>query len=279
MIRIIGDTTSGLTLKQAKEIGIEFIPQIIIFGEESYRDDTEIDSATFVKKLMEAKELPKTAAPPPALYTPIYQDMMEKGDSAIVICPSAQLSGTTRSATTASYDFPELDIRVIDTNSIAGGIAQMILCAKQWIEEGKSIDEVEELVRDMASKEKVYAVVDTLEFLRKGGRIGGASKLLGDVLQIKPILTVSHGRVETYEKQRTKKKAMARLVEIVETQCKDYEKGHFSFSMLESESDLAYLRKEFSERFGAENVPYLNVPPGIMVHAGPGVILCSFFTD
>ena len=84
MIRVFGDTTCGLTLDQAKELGIEYIPQLVIFGEETFRDDTEIDSETFVKKLKESAVLPKTAAPPPSLYTPIYQDMMDKGDTGIV---------------------------------------------------------------------------------------------------------------------------------------------------------------------------------------------------
>lgn len=279
MIRIIGDTTSGLTLAQAQEMGIEFIPQIIVFGDKSYRDDIEIDSATFVKKLKESTELPKTAAPPPALYTTIYEDMMKKGDSAVIICPSTILSGTVRSAVTAKYDFPELDVRIIDSLSIGSGIAMMLKNAKQWVDEGKTIDEVESLVRDMARKEHIYAVVDTLEYLHKGGRIGGASKLMGDILQIKPILVVKNGRVEVFEKQRTYKKALSRLIEIVESQCNDPQQAYFSFGMLETGERLEFLQDEFSKKFNASKIPYYNLPPGIMVHAGPGLIMVSFFSD
>ena len=126
MIRVIGDTTSGYNLEQAKALGIEFIPQLVIFGDKTYRDDTEMDSAMFAKKLAESPELPKTAAPPPALYTPIYKDMQEKGDSGIVICPSTDLSGTVRSATTALQDFPDLDVRIIDTRSIGSSMATLL---------------------------------------------------------------------------------------------------------------------------------------------------------
>ena len=279
MVRIIGDTTSGLTLDQAKEMGIEYIPQLVIFGEETYRDDTEIDSETFIRKLKESAELPKTAAPPPSLYTPIYQDMVEKGDCGIVICPSTQLSGTVRSATTALEDFPGLDVRVIDSKLIGSIQASLLQMAKNWADEGKSIDEIEKLIYEKIDHAKIYAVVDTLEYLYKGGRIGGASKLLGDILQIKPILTVVNGRVESFEKQRTKKKALARIIELVETECKDYKNGCFSFSTSPGNPDIPYLMQEFKTKFGAENIPELNLPPAIMVHAGPATIIAAFFTD
>ena len=279
MIRVFGDTTCGLTLDQAKELGIEYIPQLVIFGEETFRDDTEIDSETFVKKLKESAVLPKTAAPPPSLYTPIYQDMMDKGDTGIVICPSALLSGTVRSATTALEDFPGLDVRIIDTKQIGANQAVLLKLAKQWADEGKSLDEVEALVNEKMSHAKIYAVVDTLEYLYKGGRIGGASKLLGEILQIKPILYLNEGKVESFEKQRTKKKALARIIELVKNDCKDYEKAYFAFGTTADNPDIPFLKQEFRKNFGVEDVPMLNLPPGIMVHAGPATIIVSFFTE
>ena len=279
MIRVFGDTTCGLTLDQAKELGIEYIPQLVIFGEETFRDDTEIDSETFVKKLKESAVLPKTAAPPPSLYTPIYQDMMDKGDTGIVICPSSLLSGTVRSATTALEDFPGLDVRIIDTKQIGANQAVLLKLAKQWADEGKSLDEVEALVNEKMSHAKIYAVVDTLEYLYKGGRIGGASKLLGEILQIKPILYLNEGKVESFEKQRTKKKALARIIELVKNDCKDYEKAYFAFGTTADNPDIPFLKQEFRVNFGVEDVPMLNLPPGIMVHAGPATIIVSFFTE
>lgn len=278
MVRIFGDTTCGLTLEQAQELGIEYIPQLIIFGEKTYRDDNEIDSETFVKKLKESIQLPKTAAPPPSLYTPIYQDMVEKGDCGIVICPSSQLSGTVRSALTALDDFPELDIRVIDTKLIGSSQASLLRLAKQWADEEKTINEIEALVREKMAEARVYAVVDTLEYLYKGGRIGGASKLLGDILQIKPVLYVKDGRVESFEKQRTKKRALSRLIELVETECKDYKNGMISIGTTADNPDIPFIQQEFKTRLGIDNVPILNLPPAIMVHAGPATILISFFT-
>ena len=279
MVRVFGDTTCGLTLEQAKELGIEYIPQLVIFGEDTYRDDTEIDSATFVRKLKESVDLPKTAAPPPSLYTPIYQDMTEKGDCGIIICPSAQMSGTVRSAETALEDFPNLDVRIIDTKQIGGNQAVLLKYAKQWADEGRSLDEIETLVNEKNTHGKIYAVLDTLEFLCKGGRIGGASKLLGDILQIKPILTVVDGKVESFEKQRTKKRALARIIELVESECKDFKNGDITFGTTADNPDIPFLKQEFKSRFGVEDIPMFNLPPAIMVHAGPATIIVSFFTN
>jgi DegV family protein with EDD domain len=282
MTQIIGDTTSGLTLDQATELGIGFIPQIVVFEEKSYRDDTEIDSDTFVKMLEASAVLPKTAAPPPALYSPLFEELQRTGDNAIIICPSSKLSGTVRSAMTAKNDFPDLDIRVIDTESVGSGLAMELIQAVKWAKDGKSIDEIEAGIRDMMSRERIFAVVDTLEYLYKGGRIGGASKLVGDILQIKPILTLRNGIVETYEKQRTKKKALARIVELVEKECpKTGDKGFLSLSLQKniSADELEFFQDEFKSRIGVDNVPFYNMPPCFMVHAGPSVIFVSFFVD
>ena len=280
MTRIIGDTTSGLTLEQAQKLGIEFIPQIVIFEEKSYRDDTEIDSETFIKMLKKSLVLPKTAAPPPVLYTPIFKDLQKKGENAIIICPSAKLSGTVRSATTAKADFPDLDIRIIDSGSVGSALAMELEQAVKWAKEGKSIDQIEAGIRAMVAKEHLYAVVDTLEYLHKGGRIGGAAKLFGDILQIKPILTLRDGGLEVLEKQRTKKKALSRIIEIVEAHYpKTGENGFLSLSLQESVSaeELVFFKDEFKQRLGLDDVPCFNTPPGIMVHAGPSVIIISFF--
>ncbi len=279
-IRIIGDTTSGLTKEQADKYGIDFIPQIIVFQDKSYRDDTEMNSQTFVKKLQESPVLPKTAAPPPVLYNPIYEDMMKKGQDGIIICPSSKMSGTVRSATTALKDFPDLKVRIIDSQSIASGIAMMLLEAKKLADNGASLDDIEERVRYMMAHEHFYGVVDTLEYLYKGGRIGGASKLVGELLQIKPILTLKDGEVQPFEKQRTKKRAMARMVELVKNECpKDPEKAMLTLSALDTSPDLPFLRKEFHDLLNISEIPYFNVPAGIMVHAGPTVVVIDYFTE
>ena len=219
MVTIIADTTCSLPKEIFKQYGIPLLPQIIIFGSDQYRDDTEITTAEFLTKLRASSTLPKTAAPSPALYTPIYKDEIAKGNSILVITPSAELSGTFRGASVAAEDFPGADIRIIDTHTVASGLGSIVMDAYRMAQAGASIDDVVARVKDLSSRQKVYFVVDTLEYLYKGGRIGGASALFGSILQVKPILTLRNGRAEAAETQRTKKRALARIVEIVEAEC------------------------------------------------------------
>ena len=123
------------------------------------------------------------------------------------IHPSADVSGTVRSAVTARSDFPGRDIRVIDTRTIAGPLASIVLEADRLAKAGASADEVEAQVRSMMPRARIYFLVDTLDYLRRGGRIGGAQALLGSILQVKPILTFTDGRIDQFEKERTKKRA------------------------------------------------------------------------
>jgi len=109
MVTIVADTTSTLSVAEAKSLGVPYLPQVIIFGEESYRDDSEINTETFLRKLKESPTLPKTSAPPPSLYTPIFEEILARGDSIVVVAPSTEMSGTYRSATTAAQEFPGAD--------------------------------------------------------------------------------------------------------------------------------------------------------------------------
>ncbi len=149
------------------------------------------------------------------MYTPIYKELSEQGHSIIVVAPTAEMSGTYRSASVAAQDFPNADIRVIDTRIIAGGLGAVAKQALKWADAGLSADEVVDKIKELSKREHVYFVVDTLEFLYRGGRIGAAKALFGSILQMKPILTVNDGITNAFESQRTHRRAMARLREIV----------------------------------------------------------------
>ena len=280
MVKIVADTLSCLSLEQARQLGIEYLPQIIEFGDnESYRDDTEIDSPTFIKKLRLASSLPHTAAPPPALYTPVYEKLIAEGDTILVICPSAEVSGTVRSAEVAAKDFPGADIRVIDTKSIASGLGMMVVEACEWAKSGLDADAITARLLEMASREKIYFLVDTLEYLQKGGRIGKAQALIGGLLQVKPILTFKDGHTEPVESQRTKRRALARLCEIVEQTCPASVESHISVMHADALDEANYLVDYFKQCLRIPEIPIFFLPPAILVHAGPGAIGVSYFTS
>jgi DegV family protein with EDD domain len=279
MVKIIADTTSSIPTIEASRLGIAYLPQIIIFGDESYRDDGEIDTPVFLQKLRSASIMPKTAAPPPAMYNPIYQQCIEQGQAMVVLCPSAELSGTFRSAMVAAQDFPDADIRIIDTRTIGSGLGTLVYQAVQWSQDGMDAETIETRIKEMAARERVYFLVDTLEYLHKGGRIGGAQALLGSLLQVKPILMLKNGRAEAAESQRTKKRALMRLHEIVESQYPRDVQAFITVMQGDALVEAEQLAVDLKARFGGGDIPVYEVPPAIIVHAGPGVLAVSFFRD
>ena len=279
MITIVTDTLSCIPVPEARRLGIPYIPQIIIIGEDSYRDDTEIDSKTFLSKLQTSPILPKTAAPSPELYKPIFEEYATPGNTVIVLCPSGLISGTVRSATVAAQDFPEADIRVIDTLIIATGLGSLAKKALEWVASGLDADTVVSKVQEMASRWRVYFLVNTLEYLYKGGRIGAAQALLGSILQFKPILTLTEGHIDSVEKQRTKRKALERLHELIFQDCPKGPESFITVLQLAAETEAKVLADDFAKFFELPDVPISEMPPAIAVHAGPGVLGVGYFVE
>lgn len=280
MVTIISDTTASIPVPVAQALGIPYLPQTIIFGEKSYRDDTELDTKTFLQMLRTSPVLPKTAAPAPALYRPIYERLLAEGQSIVVLTPSAEISGTYRGAAVAAQDFPDADIHVVDTRTVAGGLAGLVYQALEWAQEGKSAIEIVAGIEEMAPRNRIIFMVDTLEFLHKGGRIGGAQALFGGILQVKPILTLKDGHIEALESQRTQRRAFARLRELVETQYPRGSKHAYLNIMHGDAAELAnQLATDLQASLGVSDIPIYELPPAILTHAGPGPIAVSFFTE
>ncbi len=277
MTIIIADTTCSLPRDVLKARGIPLIPQVVMFGEESFHDDTEIDTATFLQKLKASKSLPKTAAPEPTLYYPILKAAQQKGESVIIVAPSGKVSGTVRSAETAAQEFAEMDIRVVDTLTVSCNLGSLVLLADDMAKAGESADEIVAKLNDMIPRGRIYFVVATLEYLAKGGRIGGAKKLLAELLEIKPILTIRAGQVEPFEQQRTHKRALARLEEIVHEQCPKSAGAYLAVMQVEAEAEACLMAASLKSWWGSGEVPIYELPPAIVTHGGPKTMGVGFF--
>jgi len=277
MTIIVADTTCGLPRTLLEQRGIPFIPQVVIFGDRAFHDDVELDTATFLQKLKAARNLPKTSAPEPVLYHPIFKQAQAGNESVIVVAPTGKASGTVRSAQIAAQDFPGVDVRVVDTQTVSCNLGSMVLVADDMAKAGKSADEIVAKLNDMIPRGRLYFVVDTLEYLAKGGRIGGAKKLLAELLEIKPILQVKCGQVEPFEQQRTKKRALARLVEIVAEQCKGGEEAHLCVIQVAAAEEAQALVAELKSHVNISNIPIYELPPAIVVHSGPKAMGVGFF--
>ncbi len=277
MTIILADTTCGLPRKLLEERSIPLIPQIVTFGEQSFHDDKDLDTATFLSKLKASATLPKTAAPEPSLYFPIFEEAREKAESVIVVAPTSKASGTVRSAELAAQNFPDVDIHVVDTQTISCNLGSLVLIADDMARAGQPADAIVVRLNDMIPRGRLYFVVDTLEYLAKGGRIGGAKKLLAELLEIKPILQVREGQVEAFEQQRTKKRALARLVEVVMESCPGGEDSHLCVIQVEAEKEAQVLADELKSKVSVSEIPIYELPPAIVVHAGPKTMGVGFF--
>ncbi len=279
MVTIFADTTSSIPVDEARSLDIEYLPQIIIFGEDTYRDDTELDSATFIKKLVASATLPKTSAPPPQMYEPLFEKHIQAGDDIIVLTPSAKVSGTFRSAETAAQDFSSDQITVIDTLNIGASFASIVKEAAKMARKGETSEKIIQLINHMIERERNIFVVDTLEYLFKGGRIGGAKMLFGSLLQVKPLLALKKGQVEAVESQRTKKKALNRMMELIMEECPPKNSSFLSIQHGAALAEAEILATQLKGALNLNEVPVYNLPPAFLVHSGPGVLGASYFVD
>lgn len=209
-VRIVTDSACDLPSEMTDELGIEVVPLSIRFGEEEFVDRVELTADAFYQRMATFGGLPETAAPAPGAFEQAFRRLASEGADAVVcINLSAELSATHSSARNAASAIGEdIDVRAVDSRSITGGLGSQVVAAAEAARDGKSADEIEALVTDMAARTRVYGALDTLENLKRGGRIGGAQAMLGTLLSIKPIVDISTGVVEEAAKARTRKKAM-----------------------------------------------------------------------
>jgi DegV family protein with EDD domain len=262
-----------------QERGIPLIPQVVTFGDQSYHDDKDLDTVTFLARLKASRTLPKTAAPEPALYFPIFDEARRKAESVIVVAPTAKASGTVRSAETAAQDYRDVDIHVVDTQTVSCNLGSLVLIADDMAKAGKCAYEIVGKIKDLIPRGRLYFVVDTLEYLARGGRIGGAKKLLAELLEIKPILQVKDGQIEPFEQQRTKNRALRRLVEVAAEQCKGGDEAQKCMLQVAAETEAESMVTELMSRIPVSNVPIYELPPAIVVHAGPRAMGLGFFVE
>jgi len=277
-VRILTDTTAVLPPGYAEEHHLEVIPQVIIFGNESLLENKEISYADFLERLKAAKELPKTAAPPVWAAEKSLQVYLEEADTVVCIHPSAELSGTIRTVSTAKeQSFPDADIRIIDTRTVGGNLCTMVQNAVRWAEAGQSADEIEAGIRAMIPREHSYFLVDTLDYLYRGGRIGNASFLMGSALSIKPILYLNDGRADVLEKVRTRRHAFERLIELVLEECPDPHEGQLCIMQADCLERARTLQEIVRQRFDGYQAAIVTLGAAFTVHAGPGTLAIGFF--
>ena len=269
-VRIVTDSAADLDAAEAKELRVEVVPLSIRFGSTEYTDGVDLSVEQFYDKLASSSELPETAAPSPGAFEAAFRRQAEAGADAVVcINLSSGLSATMQAAQNGAKALEgELDVRVVDSRSITSGLGSQVRRAAQAAADGTDADAIESLVRGLTGRTHVIGALDTLDNLRKGGRIGGAQAALGSLLAIKPLLDISTGEVEEAGRARTRRKALHALRDKVfeRPAVEDLTLAHGMAP------DLDEMRELLSPRYPGEQIRVTTIGATIGTHAGPRVM-------
>ncbi|MGD8605345.1 MAG: DegV family protein [Anaerolineales bacterium] len=276
---LVTDSTAYIPDDLVKQYGIMVAPQILLWGEETFLDGVTITPAEFYARLQSTDIMPTSSQATIPYFVELFKPLVEEGANILAILISEKLSGTIQSATQAKKEYPGATIEIVDSESTAMELGFQVLAAARAVEAGKSFEEVLALAQNAKKHTGVYFAVDTLEFLHRGGRIGGASKLLGTALNIKPLLAVLDGRVESIEKVRTKSKAYDRLLDVIGEQIDGKPNVRLATLHAAAEEDARELLKKAQARFNPIESIIAEVSPVVGTHAGPGTCGLAYSVD
>jgi DegV family protein with EDD domain len=279
-VAILTDSTAYLPEDRLKQYNITITPLSIIWDEQVYRDGVDILPGEFFSRLVMSKTLPTTSQVTPGVMHDTFQSLLEQGYDMLGIFVSSKISGTFESAVQAREMIAEAKnkIALVDSLGTTMALGWPVLTAARAAQAGESLSECQKFAENACRNSGVLLIVETLEFLRRGGRIGGAQALLGTALNLKPILEMQDGRIESVERIRTKQKAIQRVVEIVAERVKGRAPVRLAVTHANSEDDALSLLE--AARAVMDPVETLCVPlsPVIGSHAGPGTVALNFMS-
>ena len=269
---IITDSTAYIPADLVKKYDICVAPQVLIWGEQTFQDGVDITPKEFYQRLQKSTVNPTTSQVTPATFHKIFKKILDDGKDILAILISDKLSGTIASANQASEMLPGARIEVVDSNTTAMAMGFIVLAVAQAAQSGASLAECKALAQKAVANVGVVFAVDTLEFLHRGGRIGGGARFLGTALNIKPILELRDGRIEALERVRTRTKSLNRLIELVEERIAGRSPIHIATLHANAPEEAKNLLTEATNRLGAVESIFSDVSPVIGTHAGPGTV-------
>lgn len=278
MVKIIVDSASDIEIDEAKKMGVELVPMVVRFGEEEFLDGVNIPKKVFFEKLIESNELPRTSLINTITFEEVFENAVKNGDDVIVITISSKLSGTYNSAKEASKKFKD-KVFVIDSLSATAG--ERVLCdlAIRYVKEGKSAQEIVKILEEKKKKIQIIAMLDTLKYLKKGGRISSLVAFAGEMLMVKPVVSVVNGEVKLVGKAMGSKKANNLLTKLVNEKGVDFSMPHYAlYSGLSDDLVKKYIEdSKVLWQDNASSIPIYMIGATVGTHIGPGAIGVVFF--
>jgi DegV family protein with EDD domain len=277
-VAVVTDSSATVPDQLVQELGIRVIPQLLIFGGQDYRDGVDISPDTVYEMLRAGAEIPTSAAPSVGDFLRIYAELAESVSAIVSIHMSPILSSTYSVAQTAGGLLDDVKIVAVQCPSAAMGQGFVVLEAARAADSGASLEEVLARIGEVAERTRIYFTLATFEYLRRGGRIGGAAALAATVLKICPVLTVEEGRVEPLARPRTKEKAMAMILGLMEEQVAGLP-VHAAVLHADVPDEAEDLRRAIDQRFDCIELHLTHFTPVMGAHTGPGLLGVAFFAE
>jgi DegV family protein with EDD domain len=277
-IAVVTDSTTYLPDDLLKKYNISIAPQVLIWGEDTYKDGVDIQSQEFFTRLKTAKVMPTTSQVSIPSFQEIFENLVRQDYEVIALLVSTKLSGTNQSATQARELMEKAGekIHIVDSQSVAMALGFQAMAVARAIEDGANLKDAIALAERSHEYTGVFFAVDTLEFLHRGGRIGGAQRFLGTMLNMKPILAIQDGRVEGIERIRTKSKAQTRVLELVTEKIDGRTPVRLATLHANAEEEAKALLDRAASELNPVETVFTEVSPTVGTHAGPGTVGLAF---
>jgi DegV family protein with EDD domain len=273
---IVTDSTAVIPNDLVEKYGMRVAPQVLIWGEETLLDGVDIQPEDFYNRLLTDSLHPTTSQVTPGKFKEIFGDLLEKDHEILAILISEKLSGTIDSACQALKFFPGAPIEIVNSRTVAMALGFQALMVARAAQEGASLAECKAMAEEAISHTGVVFTVNTLEYLHRGGRIGGGTRFLGTALNIKPILEVREGAIEAVERIRTRKKSLNRVVELIEERIGGQKPVRLASLHANAPEEAQFLLDQASARLDPVETVITVLSPVVGTHAGPGTLGLTF---
>jgi DegV family protein with EDD domain len=278
-VAVVTDSCAYIPPDLIERYDIHVVPVYLTMGDRSWRDGVDIDPPAFYELLRTSPDFPKTSQPNVGDFRELFLRLAEEVEGVVNIHVSAKLSGTVASATAAAAELPDLPIEIIDSQSVSMGQGYPVLAAAQAAAAGEDLPTVAAAARSLMGKTHIYFLLRTLEYLHRGGRIGNVSRLIGSLLDLKPVLEFRDGLIEAAAQVRTRRKALQKVYDLVGERVSPGDRVHMSIINVAAREEATDFGAELIARFQPVEVLEVECSPAIGAHAGPGTVGVAFYVE
>ena len=278
-VAIVTDSSPYIPKEIIEENHIHVVPLTVIWGEENFYDGVDITPVEFYQRLDKAKVMPSTSQPSVADFEVLFRKLHLEGYDILAILISEDLSGTISSATQAKKLLPDAKIEIVNSETLAMALGFQVLAVARAANQGASLEECKRLAEDNKNRCGVIFVVDTLEFLHRGGRIGTAKRFMGTLLNVKPILSIEGGKIIPLDSVRTQKKALMAIIDIIDERTRGHKNIRLSSLHANDPETAQFILDEALKRIPTVEQVFSEVSPMIGTHTGPGAVGLAYMYD